>query len=80
MKEEDLTKVGTEGLQKRAKMMKFAVGAMGFSMVLMVIAGIILSIKKGFSALSFTAFGFFPLIIIFSMQLKKISEELKRRA
>ena len=60
-------------------MMKLAVWAMGFSMVLMIIAGIILSVKKGFSALSFTAFGFFPLIIIFSVQLKKINEELQRR-
>ena len=79
MKEEDLTKASTEELKKRTKMMKLAVWAMGFSMVLMIIAGIILSVKKGFSALSFTAFGFFPLIIIFSVQLKKINEELQRR-
>lgn len=79
MKEEDLTKVSTEELKKRTKIMQFAVGAIGCSMVLLTVVGIILSIKKGFSAITFTGFGFFPLAIIFSIQLKKINEELKRR-
>jgi len=79
MKEEDLTEVSTEELKKRTKILQFAVGAMGCAMVLLTIVGIILAIKKGFSAISFTSFAFFPLVIIFSMQLKKINEELKRR-
>lgn len=70
MAQEDLTKIPTEELKKRAKMMRLAVFSIGFSMVLMIISGIILSIKKGFSALSITAICFLPLVIIFSAQLK----------
>lgn len=79
MLQEDLTKVTTEELEKRAKMLRFAVWAMGVAMVLMTISGVILSIKKGFSALTISSFGFFPLVIIFSSQLKKMNEELKSR-
>lgn len=79
MAQEDLTKVTTEELKKRAKTMKIGIIIIGISMILMTISGIILSIKKGFSALSITAFGFFPLVIIFSAQLKKLNEELKIR-
>ncbi|MFN0291400.1 hypothetical protein [Pedobacter helvus] len=79
MAQEDLTKVATEELKKRAKFMKLAVWMIGISMVLMMISGVILSIRKGISALSFTAIGFLPLIIIFSAQLKKLNEELKTR-
>lgn len=79
MAQEDLTKVSTEELKTRAKMMKIAAYTIGFSMVIMSISGIILSIKKGFSAISVTAIAFLPLLIIFSSQLKKINEELKSR-
>jgi cytochrome b subunit of formate dehydrogenase len=79
MAQEDLTKIATEELEKRAKLMKIVVWAMAISMVIMAISGIILSIKKGFSALSTSAICFLPLIIIFSVQLKKITEELKSR-
>ncbi len=79
MAQEDLTKVSTEELAKRAKLMKVAVWMIGISMILMTISGIILSIKKGFSAMSVSSIGFLPLVIIFSAQLKKINEELKTR-
>ncbi len=79
MAQEDLTKVSTEELKTRAKMMKVAVWAIGISMVIMTISGVILSVRKGFSALSITGIAFFPLVIIFSSQLKKLNEELKSR-
>lgn len=79
MAQEDLTKVSTEELKTRAKMMKIAVWAIGISMVIMTISGVILSVRKGFSALSITGIAFFPLVIIFSSQLKKLNEELKSR-
>ncbi|WAC41697.1 hypothetical protein [Pedobacter sp. SL55] len=74
MAQEDLTKVSTEELTKRAKLMKVAVWMIGISMILMVISGIILSIRKGFSAMSVSAIGFLPLVIIFSAQLKKLTK------
>lgn len=79
MAQEDLTKISTEELKKKAKFMKFAVGFIAASMVIMAVSGIILSIRKGFSALSITSIAFLPLVLIFSSQLKKISEELKSR-
>lgn len=79
MAQEDLTKVSTEELKTRAKIMKVAVWAIGISMVIMTISGVILSVRKGFSALSITGIAFFPLVIIFSSQLKKLNEELKSR-
>lgn len=80
MADQELTKLSTQELKKKAKFMQFAVGMIAASMILMIISGIILSIKKGFSALSVTAIAFLPLVIIFSAQLKKINAELKSRA
>ncbi|MDQ8005039.1 MAG: hypothetical protein REI64_09595 [Pedobacter sp.] len=79
MAQEDLTKISTVELEKKAKMMKLAIITISVSMIIMTISGIILSIKKGFSAMTITAIAFFPLVIIFSSQLKKINEELKSR-
>jgi cytochrome b subunit of formate dehydrogenase len=58
MAQEDLTKVSTEELKTRAKMMKIAVWAIGISMVIMTISGVILAVRKGFSALSVTGIAF----------------------
>ena len=79
MAQEDLTKIPTEELKKRAKLIKLAIIVIGISMVLMVISGIIISIRKGFSTISVTAIAFLPLIIIFSTQLTKLKEEIKNR-
>lgn len=79
MAEENLAQLSTEELKKKAKFMKLAVGMIAVSMALMTISGIILSIKKGFSALSVTAVAFLPLMIIFSSQLTKLNAELKSR-
>ena len=79
MAKEDLTTVSTEELRKRAKLMRIAVWMIGISMFLMLTSGVILTIRKGFSALSVSAIGFLPLVIIFSAQLKKINEEVKSR-
>mgnify|MGYP003574962636 CR=1 FL=1 len=59
--------------------MKIAVWAIGISMVIMTISGVILAVRKGFSALSVTGIAFFPLVIIFSSQLKKLNEELEKK-
>lgn len=80
MAQEDLTKIATPELQKRAKMVKLVIITISVSMILMTVSGVILSIKKGFSAMTITAIAFFPLVIIFSSQLKKLNEELKSRA
>ncbi|WP_461789000.1 redox-active disulfide protein 2 [Pedobacter sp.] len=79
MKEENLTKLSTEDLQKKAKSLKLATTLLFVSMLLMLISGIILTAKKGFSALTVTPVSFLPLVIIFSAQLKKVNEELKKR-
>lgn len=79
MAEENLVQLSTEELKKKAKFMKLAVGMIAVAMALMAISGIILSIRKGFSALSVTPIAFLPLMIIFSSQLTKINTELKRR-
>ena len=46
---------------------------------LMTVSGVTLSIKKEFSAMTITGLAFFPLVIIFSSQLKKVNEELKSK-
>ncbi|WP_113638204.1 redox-active disulfide protein 2 [Nubsella zeaxanthinifaciens] len=79
MKEENLTQLSTEELHKKAKTLKVATIALFVSMLLMLISGIILTAKKGFSALTVTPVSFLPLVIIFSAQLKKVNEELKKR-
>ena len=77
--QQPLTELSTEELNKKAKLMKIAIIAMGASMVLMLISGIIVTMKKGFSALTVTPLGFMPLVMIFSSQLKQINNELKKR-
>lgn len=79
MAQEQLSALSDLELHKKAKFLKFAVGFFGASMALMIISGIILSIRKGFSGLSLTAIGFLPLMMIFSMQLKQVQAELKKR-
>lgn len=78
-KEEDFSQLSNDELYKKAKMLKLASISILVSMLLMMISGIILSLKKGFSALTVTPMGFLPLVIIFSSQLKKVNEELKKR-
>lgn len=78
-KEENLALLSTDELQKKAKTLKIATIALFTSMLLMLISGIILTMKKGFSALTATPISFLPLVIIFSAQLKKVNEELKKR-
>jgi len=67
-------------IKKEVNLIKFAVIFIGVAMVIMTVSGMILTIRKGFSALSFTALGFLPLVLIFSLQLKQIKTELKKRA
>lgn len=79
MKPQPFTELSTEELNKKAKTLKIATIFMGFSVLIMLICGIIVSMKKGFSALSVTPIAFAPLLIIFSMQLKQVNNELKKR-
>ncbi|HEU0126453.1 MAG TPA: hypothetical protein VFQ56_09110 [Flavobacterium sp.] len=79
MAQEQFSNLPTEELKKRVKFLKIAVGFIGTAMVIMAVSGIIVSIRKGFSAVSLTAVGFFPLMLIFSIQLKQINAELKKR-
>jgi hypothetical protein len=77
--QQPLTELSTEELNKKAKTLKIATIFMSFSMLIMLICGIIVSMKKGFSALTVTPLGFAPLLIIFSSQLKQVNNELKKR-
>lgn len=79
MAQEQFSTLETPELKKRLKVLKVAVGFIGAAMLIMVISGIILTIRKGFSALSVTSIGFFPLFLIFVIQLKQINAELKKR-
>jgi cytochrome b subunit of formate dehydrogenase len=78
-KEEDLSQNSVKELQDKAKMLKAASIVIVVSMIIMLISGIIISFKKDFSALTVTPISFLPLAIIFSAQLKKVNEELKKR-
>lgn len=77
--QQPLTELSTEELNKKAKTLKIATIFMGFSVLIMLICGIIVSMKKGFSALTVTPLAFAPLLIIFSSQLKQVNNELKKR-
>ncbi|WP_293302186.1 hypothetical protein [Pedobacter sp. UBA4863] len=79
MAQEDLTKITTAELQKKAKIMRLTIFTISIAMIIMTIASAMLSVKKGFNAITITAICFFPLVIIFSAQLKKINAELKSR-
>mgnify|MGYP003582502946 CR=1 FL=1 len=79
MNPQPFTALSTEELKKKAKTLKLAVIFMGFSVLIMLICGIIVSMKKGFSALAVTPVAFTPLLIIFSTQLKQVNNELKKR-
>lgn len=79
MKPQPLTELSTEELKKKAKTLKLATIYIAISVVGMLVCGIIVSMKKGFSALTVTPLGFAPLLIIFSSQLKQVNNELKKR-
>jgi cytochrome b subunit of formate dehydrogenase len=78
-KEENLALLSTEELHKKAKSLKVVTIMLFIAILLMLISGIILTAKKGFNALTVTPISFLPLVIIFSAQLRKVNEELKKR-
>ncbi len=80
MKEQDLTKLTVEELKSKAKMLRMASVLLLTAMFMMVVSGIFFMIKTKSTALTFLPVAFLPLVIIFSNQLKKVQEELKKRA
>lgn len=79
MQNNDLKTLTDQELKVRQKLMKTAVIMMGLAVFVMLIAGTIITVKKGFSAMAVTPICFLPLVIIFSAQLKKIKQEIKAR-
>lgn len=80
MKEQDLTKLTVEELKSKAKTLRMVSVILLAAMFIMVISGIFFMMKTKSTALTLLPIAFLPLVIIFSSQLKKVQEELKKRA
>ena len=79
MAQQELSNLSTEELKKKVTVLRVAVIFIGVAMVIMTVSGIIITIRKGFSALSVTSLGFLPLVLIFLIQLRQANAELKKR-
>lgn len=79
MKEQDLTKLTTEGLKTKEKTLKSYFIFILVAIAIMLFAGIFFMIKMKSPVLTFLPIAFLPLIIVFSKQIKSIKEELQKR-
>ena len=70
----------TEDLKKREKLTKMSTGMLIACCIIMLAAGIILSVKKGFNAITIVPVSFLPLIIVNANSLQGIRKELQSRS
>jgi cytochrome b561 len=75
----DLKEFSTEVLQKREKAARIAVIIMGLCILGMLVSGVILTVRKGFSFESVLALFFIPIFIMNVTQLRAIRAELASR-
>lgn len=76
----DLSTLTIEELQKRAKTTKAATGALAGILLVQLIVGIYLTFKQGFNVFIVLPVAFLPLIIVNYTNIKKIKEEIAKRA
>lgn len=76
----DLTTMSTEALEKRAKVTKTASVMLAVIIALQFVIGIYLTVVNGFNVFIVIPAAFLPLLMVNFSNLKKIKEEISRRA
>jgi hypothetical protein len=79
MKQKPLSEMTIEELQKNEKLAKTAAILLGASIGIMLLTGIFLSLRKGFSAFSVLPVAFFPLFAVNIRNWKKMKAEIASR-
>lgn len=79
MAKENISELKTEYLVKKKKTILTVTGMLAGMLVVLFIMGILLSIKKGFSALVVVPFGLLPIVILNYNEVSKINKELTSR-
>ncbi len=79
MKEKLLTEMTLEELKKKDNTVKKLTAAMAGAVIVLVLAGIFLTIQKGFSVFSIFPVAFLPVFIVMVTGRKKIQEEIEKR-
>ena len=79
MKEEQLTKLTLDELKIREKMLKTAVSLITASIIVMIIAGIFITYKQGFSVFTVMPIIFISIVLINAAKLKKVRAEIAAR-
>lgn len=80
MKNEDLSNISTEALEKRAKTLGIIVGIIWGAVITISIAGVMLAAQKGFNVFVTLPVVYIALAVLFTVRLKKIKAEIKTRA
>jgi hypothetical protein len=73
------SEMSIEKLQQQAKTIKVITGMLAGMLAVLLVMAIMLSVKKGFSALVVIPFALLPIVIININSLKQIKKELESR-
>jgi hypothetical protein len=76
---QQFSEMSVEKLQQQAKTIKVVTGTLVGMLVVLLVMAIMLSIKKGFSALIIIPFALLPIVLINVNSLKQIKKELESR-
>jgi asparagine N-glycosylation enzyme membrane subunit Stt3 len=74
------SEMSVEKLQQQAKTIKVVTGTLVGMLVVLLVMAIMLSVKKGFSALVVIPFALLPIVVINVNSLKQIKKELESRS
>jgi asparagine N-glycosylation enzyme membrane subunit Stt3 len=76
---QQFSEMSVEKLQQQAKTIKVVTGTLAGMLLVLLVMAIMLSIKKGFSALVIIPFALLPIVVININSLKQIKKELESR-
>ncbi|MHA4895820.1 hypothetical protein ACXZ1K_13785 [Pedobacter sp. PWIIR3] len=79
MTQENLDQMTSEELKKYEKVLSTSVTVIGVSVILMVAAGIFITLKRGFNVFTISPVVFLALLIVNYTNLKKVKAALKQR-
>ena len=74
-----INELSLEELKRKEKQAKITIAVFGGLVVLMLLAGMVLTIQKGFTVLSILPMTFLPILSILFSYLKKIQTEMDTR-
>jgi asparagine N-glycosylation enzyme membrane subunit Stt3 len=76
---QQFSEMSVEKLQQQAKTIKVVTGTLAGMLLVLLVMAILLSIKKGFSALVIIPFALLPIVVTNVNSLKQIKQELESR-